>query len=193
MKNVKSTIYLLVFIFSTTIIAQKDTIWYDANWNITIKNQASYFRTPSIKKGNGYVIIDYFLSGAKQMEAFSLTNDEDHFDGIVTWYYENGKVMQTVNYKNGVLNGERKNYYINGILKDQFSYKDAKITGKWVSYYENTKISETGSYENGDRNGFWKEYYKNGKLKGEGKYANDKKVGVWKMYYYNGAENQENP
>ena len=193
MKNYISIIYLLIFIFSTSVVAQKDTIWFDANWGVTVKNQASYFRTAPVKKDNGYLLNDFYLSGVKQMEAFSLANDEEHFDGTVTWYYENGNVMQTVNYKNGVLYGERKNYHESGPLKEQFSYIDGKIVDDWVSYYENAKMSETGKYENGERNGLWKEYYKSGKLKGEGKYANDKKVGVWKMYYYDGKEEEGTP
>jgi len=190
MKNLSYFIFVLLLIFSTSLVAQKDTIWYDANWNSAIKNQASYYRTTPIKKDNGYLLADFYLSGAKQMEAFSLENNEDHFDGTVTWYYENGNVMQTVNYKNGVLYGERKNYFESGPLKDQFSYIDGKITDELVSYYENAKLSETGKYENGERDGLWKEYHKNGKLKGEGNYANDKKVGVWKMYFYDGVEEE---
>ena len=191
MKNHNIIIYLLVFVFSTSVVAQKDTIWYDANWNKAIKDQASYYRPAPAKKDNGYLLIDYYLSGVKQMEAFSLTLDEDKFDGEVTWYYENGKVMQTVNYKNNMPHGLRKNYHESGSLKGQYSYIDDKITGEWVAYHENSKLSEEGNYEDDKRTGVWKEYHKNGKLKGEGKYKNDKKVGVWKMYYYNGIEDDE--
>lgn len=188
MKNQTILSCTLIFIFSTSLFAQKDTIWYDANWNTTIKNQASYFRTAPIKNDNGYLLADYYLSGAKQMEAFSLTQEEEKFEGIVTWYFENGNVMQTVSYKNGELEGLRKNYHESGPLKNQFSYTSGKIAGTWVAYHENAKLAEEGNYETGDRNGAWKEYYKSGKLKGEGNYANDKKVGIWKMYHYDGTQ-----
>jgi antitoxin component YwqK of YwqJK toxin-antitoxin module len=190
MKNYNFIIYFLIFIFSNSVFAQKDTIWYDANWGKTVKAQASYFRPAPVKKDNGFLLVDYYLSGVKQMQAFSLKLDEELFDGEVVWYYENGKVMQTVNYKSNVLIGKRKNYHESGPLKSQYSYTDGKIAGDWVSYFENSKLSESGKYENGERNRSWKEYYKNGKLKGEGNYANDKKVGVWKMYYYDGIEEE---
>lgn len=188
MKNLSTLSYLLLLLFSTSLLAQKDTIWFDANWNKTDKRSASYFRPAPVKKNNGYLLKDYFLSGAKQMEAVSLSKDEEKFEGLVTWYYENGNIMQTVNYKNNVVHGLRKNYHESGPLKSQYSYKDGKIDGEWVEYHENAKLSESGNYKNGERNGPWKEYHKNGKLKGEGKYANDKKVGVWKMYYYDGLD-----
>ena len=190
MKNKSLLIYLLIFIFSTSIFAQKDTIWYDANWGETLKNQASYFRPAPAKKDNGYWWVDYYLNGTKQMEALSLKENEEVFDGKVTWYYSNGKVMQTVHYKNNIPNGLRKNYHESGSLKSEYSYNNDKINGEWVAYYENAKLSESGKYKNDERTGVWKEYHKNGKLKGEGKYVNGKKIGVWKMYYYNGVEEE---
>ncbi len=188
MKNLSKLSFLFIFIFSTTLFAQNDTIWYDANWNIAEKNQASYFRPQPDKKNNGYWWVDYYLSGAKQMEALSLNKDQEQFEGQVTWYHENGNIMQIVNYKNNSLYGLRKNYHEIGPLKSQYTYLDGKIEGEWVEYYENAKLSESGLYENGERKGPWKEYYRDGKLKGEGKYLNDKKVGVWQMYYYDGID-----
>lgn len=168
------------------ITAQKDTIWFDANWSKADKQQASYYRLDPDEKDNGYWIIDYYLDGTKQMEALSTDRDEEIFEGEVTWYHPNGKIMQTVNYKNNIPHGLRKNYYDSGPLKSEYSYKDGKIDGPYVSYYENAQKEEEGQYKNGERTGEWKEYHKNGKLKGEGKYKNGKKVGEWTMYYYDG-------
>ncbi len=192
-------IYIVTFLIGcvtcatsiSTAQVEKDTLWFDANWSTSAKNQASYFRPQPTKQGNGFVWIDYFLSGAKQMEAVSLKENEEIFDGTVTWYFENGNVMQSVNYKKGILFGERKNYHESGPLKSQYSYKDALIDGLWVGYFENAKLSESGAYTKGQREGAWKEYHKNGKLKGEGKYVNGKKVGTWKMYYYDGKSEDE--
>ncbi len=172
--------------------AVQDTIWYDANWNPAEKKIAAYYRPAPEKKGNGYWLIDYYLSGAKQMEALSNAPDAEFFDGTVTWYHENGNVMQTVNYKQNVLSGVRKNYHESGPLSSQYSYNnEGKIHGTWVSFFENSKPDQEGQYANGVRDGVWKEYHKNGKLKGEGKYKDDKKVGVWKMYFYDGIEEDE--
>lgn len=179
---------------STSMIsaqAEKDTLWFDANWNASTKNQASYFRPQPTKKDKGYLWKDYYLSGAKQMEAVSLKENEEFFDGTTTWYFENGNVMQTVNYQNNLKVGERKNYHESGSLKSQYSYINDNIEGAWVGYHENAKLSESGTYKSGLRNGEWKEYHKNGKLKGEGSYSDGKKVGIWKMYYYDGKSEDE--
>ena len=71
MKNHNFIIYLFIFIFSSSVFAQKDTIWYDANWSKTVKAQASYYRPAPAKKDNGFLLVDYYLSGVKQMQAFS--------------------------------------------------------------------------------------------------------------------------
>ena len=191
--------YILIFLvgcfsFSTAVSlaqAEKDTLWFDANWDPSTKSQASYFRPKPNKKANGFLWKDFYFSGAKQMEAISLKENEEVFDGTVTWYYENGNVMQTVNYKDNVLSGERKNYYESGPLKSQYSYENGNIEGAWVGYHENSKLAEEGIYKSGTRNGAWKEYHKNGKLKGGGNYNDGKKVGVWKMYYYEGITEGE--
>ena len=191
--------YLLVFLvgcfaFSTSLClaqAEKDTLWFDAGWNQSTKSQASYFRPKPMKKGNGFLWKDFYYSGAKQMEAISLKESEEKFDGMVTWYFENGNTMQTVNYKDGVLSGERKNYHESGPLKSQYSYENGHIEGPWFGYFENSKLAEEGTYKSGSRNGAWKEYHKNGKLKGEGTYNDGKKIGVWKMYFYDGITDNE--
>ena len=194
MKKYILILFLSCFTFSTSITlaqAEKDTIWFDANWSTSTKNQASYYRPKPIKKEKGFFWSDFYLSGAKQMEAISLKENEEVFEGTVTWYYENGHVMQTVNYKNNSLVGERKNYHESGPLKSQYSYENGNIEGPWVGYHENSKLSESGIFKSGTRNGEWKEYHKNGKLKGEGSYNDGKKVGVWEMYYYEGKSENE--
>ncbi len=194
MKKILLILLIGCISLSTSMIsaqAEKDTLWFDANWNSSTKNQASYFRPRPTKKDKGYFWKDYYLSGAKQMEAVSLKENEEVFDGTATWYFENGNVMQTVNYQNNLKVGERKNYHESGTLKSQYSYINDNIEGVWVGYHQNAKLSESGTYKSGLRNGQWKEYHKNGKLKGEGSYSDGKKVGIWKMYYYDGKSEDE--
>jgi len=193
----KRTLFILLIgciCFTTSVSSaqtEKDTLWFDANWNTSTKSQASYFRPKPVKKKKGFLWADYYLSGIKQMEAISLKENEEVFDGTVTWYFENGNVMQTVNYKNNILSGERKNYHESGPLKSQYSYENGNIEGAWVRYHENAKLAEEGIYKSSTRNGAWKEYYKNGKLKGEGNYNDGKKTGIWQLYYYDGKSEDE--
>lgn len=187
MKNLTTLFCLLTFLFSTFLFAQKDTLWYDSNWGETARAQASYYRPAPDKKDNGYWWKDYYIDGTKQMEALSLKENEEVLHGKVIWYHPNGKVMQTVHYKNNVPHGLRKNYYMSGPLKSEYSYVNGKIDGAYVAYHENAQLSESGNYKIGERIGDWKEHYKSGKLKAEGKYANGKKSETWQVYYYDGT------
>ena len=49
-------------------------------------------------------------------------------EGKTKEYYENGKIKQDMNYKNGVLDEVYKSYYENGMLWSDFEYKDGE---KW--------------------------------------------------------------
>jgi hypothetical protein len=186
----KNSYYLTIALclFSFSLFAQNDTIWFDTNWKQTTKNNAAFFRAESAKKGNGFWFEDYYISGVKQMEGLSFKKETEVFDGTVKWYYENGKPSQVVNYKNGILDGNRKIYYENGKLKSESNYNKSKRDGVYIEYYDNGKLKETGKYTNGLKKGVWKTYYTDGKIASEGNYKNGKKVNVWKDYHYDGSE-----
>ncbi len=187
MKKISFFISIALCFFILTSYAQKDTIWYDINWKETSKSKANYFRCHCIQKDNGYWFTDYYISGAKQMEGLSLEENSEVYHGVVKWYYENGNVFQQVNYKNGILFGDRKVYFENGKLKNETAYKNGKMDGGWKEYFENGKMKENGSYEKGEKEGLWKIYYENGKIKEEGEYVFDRKVDVWKVHYHDGT------
>jgi antitoxin component YwqK of YwqJK toxin-antitoxin module len=190
----KNSFLLIAFLFSfffNFLIAQNDTIWYDANWNDVDKKIAEFYRTKPLQKGGLYLQIDYYLSGMKQMEAYSKEENEPTYEGKVKWYYESGKISQEANYSNGILDGNRKVFYESGKLKNKRSYTDGKLNGSWEVYYENGQISEKGKYEENLKEGFWETYYTNGKSKEKGEYIFDKKVDIWTTNYYDGISENE--
>lgn len=178
----------LLYLFSIPCSSQKDTIWFDINWKEISKKGAAYYRPEPKKKGDAFYVVDYYLNGNKQMEGISKDPKEDVYEGLITWYHENGNIFQTINYKQGVLSGGRKVFFENGTLKNESRYRDDKLHGKWKEYYENGKIKEIGSYEKGQKEGAWKTYYINGKLFEEGRYVFDHKVDEWKTNFYDGSE-----
>ena len=186
MKNITYFVLFCLFSFSITITAQNKTVWFDANWNITSKDSASFYRPAPIKKGNAYLMIDYYMSGMRQFEGISLKSDEEVFEGQVTWYFESGKVFQKGNYKNGLLNGELLIFHESGSLKNKIHYLNNQRDGSWIEYFEDGTLKEMGSYINGKKDGMWALYYKSKKIKSEGEYGEGKRKGVWKSYYYEG-------
>ena len=116
MKTRKLLLVLLTFLMVNGLLAQENTVWFDSNWNTTAEDNATYYRPSPEKKANGYWLIDYYTSGVIQMEGLSKELENEVFEGEIKWYFENGKVHQTIFYSEGVLNGSRKIYYKSGKL-----------------------------------------------------------------------------
>ncbi len=154
--------FFVVFV-SVSAVAQ-DTIWFDAKWEVTTKDNASFYRPTPKKMDNGYYLIkDYFINGQIQMEGFSSVNSIKNliFNGKVTYYFDNGQPSAIVSFKNGKHHGERKSYYKAGQLKVHSRYKSGKRDGIWKFFYKNGKIKKKGKYKNGKKVGIWKYFYKN--------------------------------
>lgn len=159
-----STLVFLMFVgFFTSTITAQNTIWLDANWQKTTKDNAVYYRPTPKTKDNGFLIVDYYKNGNVQMEGFSLTNTlhKEKFDGLVNYYHSNGKPFHKAHYKNGVLDGVSKVFYETGDLKEQGKYKDGKRDGVWKVFNKNGKIKTKGKYRDGEKVGVWKTFYKN--------------------------------
>ena len=106
-------------------------VWIDDNWNSTTVEKARYYKT-SVSE-----------------------------EGILSYYFKNGKIAKKESYENGVLEGD------------------------CLEYYETGELKKAGKYEKGKKEGVWKTFYKNGKIKIRGKYRDGEKVGVWKTFYKN--------
>jgi len=134
------TLAVSLFFISSIVFAQGDKIWFDANWKKTSKDKALYFRKISQKNGKAFWFQDYYISGKKQMEGLSLKKDIEFYDGLVTWYFENGKIFQKVNYINGYINGERLVYFKNGKLKTKLLYERGRKNGPAKEYYQDGRL-----------------------------------------------------
>lgn len=153
---------LLVVFLGTSAIAQ-ETVWLDANWKKTDKENATFYRPAPEKKGNGYWIVDYYKNGKVQMKGFSTSNeyDNEQFEGLVKYYHPNGTLSHELNFSDGKLEGNRKEYYESGELKEVAKYKEGKRNGAFREYYKNGKIKTRGKYRDGEKVGVWKTFYKN--------------------------------
>lgn len=88
-------------------------------------------------------------------------------------FYESGKIKQTSEWRNGVLNGFVKNYeetgnlqnvqkYINGIIQPEAT--EIQVYDIRYDYYENGKIKIIGSYREDKPDGIRREYDEKGKI-----------------------------
>jgi TonB family protein len=108
--------------------AQNDTIYFDKDWKICNKENANYYRL-SEKKGEAYIVTDYYMSNKPQMVAVCSSIVPEIKNGKCTRYYENG-------------------------LKDcEGMYTNNKETGTWTWWDEDGMDSTIAEYRaDGTRN-----------------------------------------
>lgn len=154
--------YLLIFVFfSFNIYSQKiDTIYFDQKFKRIEKAAASYYRI--IKKLDKlYEVNDYYINGNLQFTGYSLVKDDTlNIEGKSNWYYENGDLKASYEFKNNIPNGEFKTYYENGNLKQVSTFKNGNFDGRYVEFYEDKDTMRVCNFKNGLKNGVQIEYDK---------------------------------
>ncbi|WP_241330819.1 toxin-antitoxin system YwqK family antitoxin [Chryseobacterium arthrosphaerae] len=126
---------LFVLVFGFNVLAQEKT-YFDENWEKTTQDKMEYYRETS-PKGKLTLIKDYYKDGNLQMEglASDTTPNSEVFDGKVTWYTPEGKVMNTITYSNGKQVGPSQNFDASGRLLEDMVYKaDGSFSGKMFGY-----------------------------------------------------------
>ena len=75
---------------------------------------------------------------------------ETPFTGSSAWYYENGQLESSGNWKDGKVHGLEEAYYKNGQLRFEGNWKDGKADGLHKSYYENGELEEIDNWKDGE-------------------------------------------
>lgn len=88
----------------------------------------------------------------------------DKREGLSYYYFENGKVKEVINYKNGKKSGPGKEFDQNGVVITLYEFfNDYMIDRQYVN-----RINDKGL-----KQGTWIELYDNGKIKSEKVFVND--------------------
>lgn len=87
-------------------------------------------------------------------------------------YDEQGRLIFTGGYKDGVALGIHRYFDTLGIVENAQLYNE-----------KGEKVSEGIIDEQGRRKGAWKDFYPGGELRAEGSYLNNRKSGTWTYYY----------
>ena len=136
-------------------------------------------------------------------------------EGQQTFYHENGEIMSTGEFVDGVEHGEWKYYNEKGALQVIANYDKGVESGEWTWYYDHGEIMRVGHYAQGLNHGIWINYYENGvvsdssiyqegrlngpsitrfdngKLFQTGNYKRDRQDGIWQIFFDNGQLNSE--
>ncbi len=97
-----------IFIFlllSSTVYAQDENVYYNKDGKVTIKDNASFYRVKPIKKGNLWLIKEYYINGTIQFKGTVKNIEDESWHGDLTWYYLNGRIKSKERYKDGIYIG----------------------------------------------------------------------------------------
>jgi tetratricopeptide (TPR) repeat protein len=91
-------------------------------------------------------------------------SDKKPFSGRYVDYYNNRKIKEIGEYREGIPEGIRITYHINGQTEWEGLYVKGKEEGPWRRYYENGNLRTVVVYEHGVRSGSYYEFSPEGKL-----------------------------
>lgn len=140
---------------------------------------------------NGQTLLYNFVHNVLSKETI------DYKDGLINGKHQlfgpNGKVLLLEEYKDDKLNGTREIFFENGKCSSRENYKDDKLEGTRQYYYESGQLLYEESYANGKLQGQRKGYYPDGSLYLQENYLNGLLEGKRIIFNQNGQINlQEN-
>jgi len=143
---------------------------------------SSNIKTVEVQNDNG-VVIERYEQNIKTAQK----------DGKSDFFSDDGALLETAFYKNGVLNGKRVLYHENGEIQAIEQYTNGTFTNIYQAFYENNQLELGGelmeivTFVENEENGPFVEYYKNGKTKAAGAYLDgDNEHGELKLFDENG-------
>ncbi|MEM1134815.1 MAG: energy transducer TonB [Bacteroidota bacterium] len=161
-------------------------IYYDSTWKETDKENASFYRVIKdyAKVQSTYHVIDYFISGVKQMEGQFNEPEAKSKQGRFVWYYENGKKKVESNFIRNKRLGEHKTWY---------EFRKPKLVGEYFVDKKNPNLNpeelkiisfwnEAGKQTVVNGNGDYYNHSDSDHASHKGKVKNGKKEGIWTGY-----------
>lgn len=172
---------LLLGSFYKILGQQKETIYYDADWEVATKANAHFYRLlPLEEKGDLVLIKDYYINGQLQMQGWVKKEKEQLYEGEIIWYFENGNVSTKREYVDGEVNGTEETYYVDGSIKTIAFFKDRFREGITAGFSQKGDTLYKGTYLVGEPvEGVF--YKKKNKLNFLTSYNNKKKHGKEKV------------
>ncbi len=109
-------------------------------------------------------------------------------DGDQIVYYETGQIEEKRHLdETGSLSGDFLSYFENGKMKSEGHYAYGAMNGKWKFFYSNGNVKQILYYRDNVENGPFVEFHETGKMAAEGTYENDLEHGLLKIYDKDGT------
>jgi antitoxin component YwqK of YwqJK toxin-antitoxin module len=114
-------------------------------------------------------------------------------------YDEQGRLIFTGGYKEGVPIGIHRFYDTAGVVENAYLYNElgqkisegiideqGRRSGPWKDFYTSGEVRATGTYLNNERSGSWNFNFRSGGVEQKGRYERGRYRGSWTWYYPNG-------
>lgn len=99
-------------------------------------------------------------------------SDKRH--GLSRKFYSTGEIAETLNYINGIKEGEWLQFYVDGKVCLKATYVNDRLEGTFLFCHPNGSPQAVGKYTADLRHGWWKIYNEDGTLKKQIEYKNGK-------------------
>jgi antitoxin component YwqK of YwqJK toxin-antitoxin module len=148
---IKKITLIISCLFLQMLFSQKsDPIYYDKDWEITTKANASFYRLMPLKQiGELALLQDFYINGTQQFEGYTLKNNEDAYVGDIIWYDEHGNDENFKQYRNDIKNLTLLYYHSNGKVRKKVQYKNGVKDGETVIYGTDGTVLMKGIYVKG--------------------------------------------
>ncbi len=164
---------LLLFLFTISIYIgfsqTKDTLYFDAKWKKTTKENHQYFRPLPLKVVDSLSLIrDYYKNGKLQMQGYVYTDNQKKYVGDIYWYtkdgfdasysqyinttnqpltyyHNNGTTWKTNTYKNNIKHGKIKLHNNFGVVISEEYYNDGLKLNDTIGGFSKIYYSTNGN------------------------------------------------
>lgn len=148
---IKKITIIASFLFLQMLFSQKTSpIYYDSDWKVTTKTNASYYRLMPMKELGELVLLqDFYINGTQQFEGYVLKNDENAYVGDIVWYDKDGNDDNFKQYRNQTKNSTLLYYHQNGKVRKSVQYKNGVKDGETIIYAVDGTVLMKGIYSKG--------------------------------------------
>ena len=147
--------------------------------------------------GNGELLLAIRYERGQIME--EIDEDMRELLDMKSTYDQEGRLIFTGGYKEGVPVGIHRFYDTTGVVENAFFYneKGQKISegiideqgrksGAWKEFYPTGELRATGLYQDNLQSGEWTYYFRSGGIEQQGKFDRGRYRGSWNWFYANG-------
>ncbi|RZJ44882.1 MAG: hypothetical protein EOO19_11550 [Chryseobacterium sp.] len=148
---IKKIFLIISCLFLQMLFSQKsDPIYYDKDWEVTTKANASFYRLMPLKQLGELVLLqDFYINGTQQFEGYVLKTNENEYVGDVVWYNVNGNDENFKQYRNDTKNLTLLYYHSNGKIRKKVQYKNGVKDGEAIIYATDGTVLMKGIYAKG--------------------------------------------